>query len=767
MKKNPAPLIALFISLCASGASAQTVAGKVVVNVNAGMTTPAAIPVRVPGQVGSVSFDVSPVSLRGFSPSVAAPAVQQEVAVPVGNAVPEAVRDGAPWAGAQAGIEFAAVPSVVPAVPGAHVPDASPGAPGVAELLGMKEELSIDGEQLAEMPADQARASGEAVMNRVLGIKAVPSGAEADLMSGSSFSGSASHARSNSSRSRGRKGMPVEDDRANDDGPDGTDGLDELGNPRRRQDDGPDSVSDEFGGDRGGDSGAFLGSPADVSIQVGMLGAPQKNSGQTVDSDRPVVFIVEFSGRDDRKLKADSFLSSVDVTKRHGVQAYAALQNEMLLDIEALGVDRYTLSDLGATPTATIRRINSAIFRVSSGRVQEFVDYMASRGHKVYENDSRKIVKPIPVTPENVDPTAPSAVTLDETLKIVRAGKAHQAAGEMWGPPELGPVGRLAMKVAGWLKPRGKPIPQPKVAVIDTGADTSHPMLKGVTVKNETSGENIDDIGHGSWVTADVLNIGRWLKNVTHYKTFSNGGATLEDILKSLTDAGNDGNIIMSNSWGSDEGDPDSPDSQLVRKLAEEGRVMVFAAGNSGPGKNTIGSPAIVYYKDAKTGAIRVLSVAASDRKKKIVYFSSRGPGSWKTKDDPDYPHRPDLTSVGHNKESAWPRALGDADRTDPVYGPMKALSGTSMSAPDIAGAIAHLAQLFGVTELGEKLDAVVNAVMSTLEDAGAGPDLQGKGFIDMDAAYEMLKKTLKPQAPGFVARMAALVARWIDGYLG
>ncbi|MBI5881683.1 MAG: S8 family serine peptidase [Elusimicrobia bacterium] len=751
MKKNQSALIALFISLCVANASAQVVTGRAVTSIGSGVTAPVVAPLGGAGRVSAPSFGVSPVSLRSFTPSLAVPAVLPSAAAP--EAVPAAMVMPAP----------SISPAVVPAV------GAPQAAPKAAELLDMKEELSLTGAQAAEMPADGAHASGAAIMDKVLGVRAVPVSADGSfLMPGASFSGSASSSRSGLTRSKGsRRGMPVEDDSARDNGPDGTDGLDDLGNPARRQDDGPDTVSDEFGGDRGGSNGAFLGTPGDVSIQVGMLGTPSKTSGQTVDTDKPVVLIVKFSGQDGRRLMTDSFLSSVDVTKRQGVQAYADAQDGMLQQIESLGVDRFALSDLSATPTATVRRINSAVFRVSSSRVQEFTSFMASQGHQVYDNDSRKIIKPIPVTPENVDPTAPAAVTLDETLKIVRAGSAHQAALEKFGPAEMGPVTRLAMKLVRFFTGSAKSIPQPKVAVIDTGVDTNHPMLKGVKVKNETTGENIDDIGHGSWVTADVLNIGRWLKDVTHYKTFSNGGATLEDILKSLTDAGNDGNIIMSNSWGSDDGDPNSPDSQLVRKLAEEGRIMVFAAGNSGPGKNTIGSPAIVYYKDAKTGAVRVLSVAASDRKKKIAYFSSRGPRSAATQGDQDYPHRPDLTSVGHNKDSAWPTNLSDADRTDPVYGPVKAISGTSMSAPDIAGAIAHLAQLFGVTEIGEKLDAVVNAVMATLEKTGQSPDLEGDGFINMDAAYDLLKETMEPATPGFVARVAAKAARWFDGLMG
>ncbi|PIR16192.1 MAG: hypothetical protein COV48_10250, partial [Elusimicrobia bacterium CG11_big_fil_rev_8_21_14_0_20_64_6] len=138
----------------------------------------------------------------------------------------------------------------------------------------------------------------------------------------------------------------------------------------------------------------------------------------------------------------------------------------------------------------------------------------------------------------------------------------------------------------------------------------------------------------------------------------------------------------------------------------------------------------------------RVVSVAAAGRDKRIAYFSSRGPGSPKTARDPNYKdHRPDLTAVGYNIEGAWPEDLGDADRVDGEKGPVKAISGTSMSTPGVAGAIALLAMMFGVIEVGPKLDAIVNAVMSTLEKTGQSRDAEGEGFLNVDAAYKKLKE--------------------------
>ncbi|MBI5209387.1 MAG: S8 family serine peptidase [Elusimicrobia bacterium] len=815
MKKNQSALIAVFISLCVAGPSAygQTITGRTAAPAGSGVNGQVIVPVVGGGQVGAVSMDIKAVSLQSVTPVLAVPQIRRAPAgLKAGEALalpseaqavlrsPETAVGFAGQAKSGSGSKSSRLRQGRRGMPEEGQPDRDRGSPdstddldglgnpgrrqddgpdsvsdefggdsgsrGVAEFLKIKDALTIGSADIGRMAADQARASGQAIMDRALGVRPVRTsgGAVQAMPSG----GSADQARSSLSRAglkSSRKGMPDEGRPDRDGGsPDSTDGLDELGNPSRRQDDGPDSVSDEFGGGRGGDGNAGLLAPGMVETQIGMTAAPQRarSAPQAAAADVPVDLVVMLAAGEGRRLTADSFLSSVDLEGRQGVQAYAEMQGGMLAQLEAFGIGQDALASLDATPTATYRRINAAVFRVGASKAAEFVLYMNSQGHKVFANDSRKIIKPVPTTPENADPNAPKAVTLEDTLKIIQAVKVHQAAAELWGPSELGPVGRLAMKAATWLTRKKADAPQPPIAVIDSGADVGHPMLKNVKTFNATSGENVDDIGHGSWVTSAVLNIARWLKNVTHYKTFLNGGASLDDILKALTQAANDGNIVMSNSWGSDDGDPDSPDSQLVRKLAEEGRIMVFAAGNSGPGANTVGSPAIVYYKDAKTGAVRVLAVAAANRSKKIASFSSRGPGSEKTKDIPGYPHRPDLTSVGYNKEGAWPSALGDADRTDPVYGPLKAISGTSMSTPDVAGAIAMLAQLFGVTRVGEKLDAVVNAVMSTLEKTGQSPDMEGDGFINVDGAYELLKKSMEPVRPGFVARLAAKVAGWM-----
>ena len=409
----------------------------------------------------------------------------------------------------------------------------------------------------------------------------------------------------------------------------------------------------------------------------------------------------------------------------------------LLSELDVVGLSSEMLASYGASPVASYRRINAATIRVDASKAAEFETALRARGHRVFPNDRRQII--VPVVPDAGDASSRNPVSMAENLLITKADAVQRILRQRFGDPDMNPWRRLKTAL-GFEQPA-----QPAIAVLDSGADISHPLLERVKeVKNQTSGKNVDDIGHGSWVTSMVLHYAPWATNVTHYKAFLNGGATLDDILKALTAAANDGNLIISNSWGSDDGDPNSPDSLLVKKIASEGHVLVFAAGNAGPGKNTIGSPAIVQYKDPGTGAIRVVAVAATDRDKKVVSFSSRGPGSRKTAGKDGFAHRPDLAALGSNTEGAWPAALGDADRSDPQLGPLKAISGTSMSTPSVAGALALLMIAFGVTAKGAMLDAIVNAVLATVEKAGNGVDAEGGGFLNVAAAYELLSKKFR-----------------------
>jgi len=493
---------------------------------------------------------------------------------------------------------------------------------------------------------------------------------------------------------------------------------------------------------------------------------PEGVSATTIESaPQPVDYIVRLQGAS-TPLSHDVHLSMADVGQPGGMRLYASMQRSMEEQLEEAGLGRKALAAYDATPIATYKRINSATIRVAGTKAADFRAAMEQRGYQVFENERREIVRPIEDDPEIQPLNEPAArkVSLQETLEISKADKVQAIARSRWGAPGAGFRAKLARAI---LSLTGVDIPQPRIGVIDTGVDLSHPLLKGVAeVRNATSGPNVDDNGHGTWVTSLVLWFAPWLKSVRHYKAFVNGGGSLDDILKALTMAGNDGNLVISNSWGSGRGDPKSPDSEMVKKLAAEGHIMVFSAGNSGYyGKNTIGSPAIAHYRAPGTNAPRVIAVAATDGDKKVSGFSSKGPGSRVTSrggEYEDYPRKPDIAEQGENTEGAWP-ASKRPDRVDEKLGPLRAISGTSMSTPKLAGTIALLAMLFGVTEMGEKLDRIVNAVVGTVTNEHGQPDWAiGDGFNDVQAAYAKLEaEGMRPIGLGFLSGLVT----WLLGF--
>jgi len=123
-----------------------------------------------------------------------------------------------------------------------------------------------------------------------------------------------------------------------------------------------------------------------------------------------------------------------------------------------------------------------------------------------------------------------------------------------------------------------------------------------------------------------------------------------------------------------------------VNRALEAGIVPVIAAGNSGPGRQTIGTPAI---------SREVLTVGAYDDKNTathaddtMAFFSSRGPTTR------DKNIKPDIAAPGVNMVSF--RSPGSAiDRANVMHlgDYYVLLSGTSMATPVVAGIAADVVQ--------------------------------------------------------------------------
>ena len=225
-----------------------------------------------------------------------------------------------------------------------------------------------------------------------------------------------------------------------------------------------------------------------------------------------------------------------------------------------------------------------------------------------------------------------------------------------------------------------------KVAVLDTGADQSHPDLAGRIseavsfVPGETTA---DGNGHGTHTTSTVGGDGAASGGL------EKGVAPGADLIigKVLSDEGqgDDSWVIAGMQWavgegakvismslgGSDPSDGSDPMSQAVDQLsAESGALFVIAAGNTGSEASM----------SAPGAADAALTVGAIDSNDQLAGFSSTGPRYG------DYALKPDISAPG--VDILADLAGGSADT-----GYYTTMSGTSMATPHVAGAAAILAQ--------------------------------------------------------------------------
>jgi uncharacterized repeat protein (TIGR01451 family) len=119
---------------------------------------------------------------------------------------------------------------------------------------------------------------------------------------------------------------------------------------------------------------------------------------------------------------------------------------------------------------------------------------------------------------------------------------------------------------------------------------------------------------------------------------------------------------VVNCSWGNDNSPLITFQADL-RALRAAGIFAAFSAGNNGPGRGTVGSPASLP---------EAFAVGATDSDDEVAYLSSRGPSPWGE-------IRPHVAAPGVDVRSSLPGG---------AYGPA---SGTSMAAPHVSGVAALL----------------------------------------------------------------------------
>ncbi|MGW2716145.1 S8 family peptidase [Streptomyces sp. NPDC001492] len=269
-----------------------------------------------------------------------------------------------------------------------------------------------------------------------------------------------------------------------------------------------------------------------------------------------------------------------------------------------------------------------------------------------------------------------------------------------------------------------------KVAVLDTGIDTTHPDLaSAVTAAKDFSGTGSTDdkAGHGTHVAATVAGSGA--RSRGRYKGVAPSAKILNAKVLNDDGEGTDSSVIAGLEWAAGQGarvanlslgqadtPGEDPVEAAVNALSKStGMLTVAAAGNEGPDAGTVGSPG---------AAESALTVGAVDGEDRLAEFSSTGPTA-------DNALKPDLTAPGVAIVSA---RAAHGHMGDPAADGYVSMSGTSMATPHAAGAAAILAQRHP-DWTGAQIKQALTA--STTPTTGATVYQQGTGWLDVSRALQ------------------------------
>ncbi|MBT2227670.1 S8 family serine peptidase [Nonomuraea sp. NEAU-A123] len=301
-----------------------------------------------------------------------------------------------------------------------------------------------------------------------------------------------------------------------------------------------------------------------------------------------------------------------------------------------------------------------------------------------------------------------SAIWLDRKVKAVLDKSVPQI-----GAPEVWAAG---------LKGEGV-----KVAVLDTGIDTTHPDVADriTATANFTEEADVQDgHGHGTHVASTIVGTGA--ASDGKYTGVAPKASLLVGKVLNKAGSGDSSSIIAGMEWAVAQqarvisisagaccfAGPD-PLSEAVDNLsAQSTSLFVIAAGNDYDNR-MIATPG---------SAASALTVGAVDGEEKLAPFSSKGPVLR------DYSLKPDLVAPGVDIVAA--RAAGTS-MGSVVNDKYTGASGTSMATPHVSGAAVLLAQKHP-DWTGAQLKA---ALVSTAHDDGFGAYEQGSGRVDVARA--------------------------------
>ncbi|MHA7145677.1 S8 family serine peptidase [Arthrobacter sp. TmT3-37] len=252
-----------------------------------------------------------------------------------------------------------------------------------------------------------------------------------------------------------------------------------------------------------------------------------------------------------------------------------------------------------------------------------------------------------------------------------------------------------------------------RLAVLDTGFDSSHPDFAGrqVTVESFIPGEDPQD-GHGHGTHCIGTSCGpRSSREGPGYGVASEADIYAGKVL-SNSGSGSDGGIIAGIEWalvngcavismslGADIAQVHPPYTAIGRRVLDQGSLIIAAAGNNADRRQNdfgfVGAPANSPF---------ILAVGALDEQLDLAYFSARTL--------PVRGGQVDIAGPGYRVHSSW--LMPDRYNT---------ISGTSMATPHVAGIAALWAEATGYR--GRELWSVLVQESSRLQapsvDVGSG----------------------------------------------
>ncbi|TQN42723.1 subtilase family protein [Blastococcus colisei] len=251
------------------------------------------------------------------------------------------------------------------------------------------------------------------------------------------------------------------------------------------------------------------------------------------------------------------------------------------------------------------------------------------------------------------------------------------------------------------------------VAVLDTGFDLEHPDFAGrsVTAQSFVPGEQAQD-GHGHGTHCIGSSCGprspstgprygvAYEADIFVGKVLSDAGSGTDGgILAGIDWAVTNGCPVISMSLGADVMQEHPPYSVAGARALEQGSLIIAAAGNNADRRigrwGFVGAPA---------NSPEIMAVGALDQQLDMAYFSARSL--------PARGGQVDIAGPGWQVYSSWPMPMR-----------YRAISGTSMATPHVAGVAALWAEATGRRgrELWATLCQESQRLMQPSVDAGSG----------------------------------------------